>query len=237
VDLLSTRMVADVVATATGRQSRVDPALPVTGGPAGNSRLTTWTGLVLLPLFVVELVTLLSIRQLISWHIVLGAALVPPALLKTATTGWRILRYYAGQPAYKVAGPPPLLLRLLGPLVVLSTLAVLGSGLALVALGPDGTHSVLATFAGQRIDALTVHQASFLFWGAATGLHVLGRAIPALRMLSGPEREHVVHGGWARAFTVVLTLVMGAVVAAFVLGAAHAWTSGWLDFYQFGTDG
>ncbi len=139
------RTLTDVVASATGRLRREDPTLPRTGGPAGNAALTAWIGLALLLLFLAELLTLLDVTGLISWHIVIGVLLVPPALVKTATTGWRILRYYTGHPAYRQAGPPPLLLRLLGPLVVLTTLAVLGSGLVLIAIGPETTFAPLIT--------------------------------------------------------------------------------------------
>ena len=52
---------------------------PRTGGPAGNARLTAWTGLVLLVLFLVEGVTLLSLDSLVGVHILIGAALVPVA--------------------------------------------------------------------------------------------------------------------------------------------------------------
>jgi hypothetical protein len=238
-DSITGRHVTELIAAATGREARADAVLPYTGGPAGNARLTAWTGLVLLPLVLAEMVTLVSIRQLISWHIVIGALLVPPALLKTATTGWRILRYYTGHHAYRHAGPPPLLLRLLGPIVVVSTLAVLGSGLALIALGPDATHSVITTIVGQRVDALTVHQASFAVWLVATGLHVLARTIPALRLATGAESGDVRVGGVpGRLLSVALSLVAGAVAAVLVLAAAHAWTSSaWLNFGDFGGDG
>ncbi len=122
-----------------------------TGGPAGNARLTAWTGLVLLVLLLAELVTLLDVRGLITWHVAVGVLLIPPALLKTGSTGWRIIRYYTGSRPYRHAGPPPLLLRVLGPLVVLFTLAVLGSGVALI-LAPRG-----ATPAG--VDVLFLHKA------------------------------------------------------------------------------
>jgi hypothetical protein len=52
--------------------------------------------------------------------------LVPPALLKTASTGWRVVRYYRSGAPYRQAGPPPLL-RLLGPLLVAGTMALLGT--------------------------------------------------------------------------------------------------------------
>lgn len=38
----------------TGRADRRDPVLAGTGGPAGNARLTAWTGLVLLVLLAIE---------------------------------------------------------------------------------------------------------------------------------------------------------------------------------------
>jgi hypothetical protein len=52
--------------TATGRRHRDDPLEPRTGGPAGNARLTAWTGLLLLVLSLAELVTLLDVGGLIS---------------------------------------------------------------------------------------------------------------------------------------------------------------------------
>lgn len=219
------RMLTDALAAATGRERRDDPALPRTGGPAGNAQLTAWIGLILLVLFLAELVTLLDVTKLISWHIVIGVLLVPPALVKTATTGWRILRYYTGTRAYRQAGPPPLLLRLLGPLVVLSTLALLGSGLALIAVGPDAAPMV--TLVGQPITALTIHQASTFVWAAATGLHVLARTLPAfgLAVVSG-------HGGGRlaglapRTFALLATLAVAAFGAVIVLALASSWTVG-----------
>src|SRR5215471_16465349 len=133
-----------VVAEATGRTHRHDEALPG-GGPAGNARLTAWVGLVLLALFAAELVTLLDVRGLVSWHVAVGIALIPPALVKTGSTGWRIVRYYTGNRPYRRAGPPPLLLRVLGPLVVLTTLAVLGTGVLLLVVGAGASLHPLLT--------------------------------------------------------------------------------------------
>ena len=108
VDLARNRHVSETVSVALGREHRHDPVLARTGGPAGNAVLTAWTGLVLLVLGVAELLTLINIRGLISWHVAVGALLIPPALAKTASTGWRIVRYYRASPAYAEAGPPPL---------------------------------------------------------------------------------------------------------------------------------
>jgi len=171
--------VAHVLAEALGRDRRSDPILPRTGGPAGNALLTAWTGLLLLVLFAAELVTLLDVTGLIDWHVAIGLLLVPPALVKTASTGWRILRYYTGAPAYRRAGPPPLLLRLLGPLVVAFTLALLGSGLVLIAVGPQTARRGVLV-AGHPVSLVTVHTGLAVCWAVVTGLHVLARFVPAL---------------------------------------------------------
>ena len=208
---------------ALGRASRADPVLPATGGPAGNARLTAWTGLILLVLFVAELVTLLDVRGLISWHLALGVVLVPPALLKTATTGWRVVRYYRGNGPYRQAGPPPVLLRLLGPLVVAGTLALLGTGLALVLLGERDSRTTLLTVLGQRIDTLTLHQAAFAVWAVVTGLHVLARALPAWQTTrpTGPA----VPGTRLRGVALLVVLALAVGCAGWVL----AQPSGWRD--------
>lgn len=203
---------------------RDDPVRPRWGGPAGNARLTAWIGLLLLALFVVEGATLLSLNRMIDVHIVVGAALVPIVLLKTISTGWRIVRYYGGSPEYQTAGPPPLLLRLLGPLVVLAGLAVLGTGLTLIALGRASLTPLVAV-AGVRIDALTLHQAAFAVWLAATSLHVLARAIPAWRLVRSTRARGLrIPGRGRRAALIVLTLAAAALAGAFALHAGGSWT-------------
>jgi hypothetical protein len=218
----------DAAEAAAGHERRRDPVLPRTGGPAGNARLTAWTGLVLFVLFVAELVTLLDVRGLISWHVVLGVLLVPPALLKTASTGWRILRYYTGQPGYRSAGPPPLPLRVLGPLVVATTLLLLGSGLLLILVGDQRSRQPLVTVLGQRVDLLSLHQASFILCAIALGLHVLARAVPALSLTVGwaPGRRiarEPVPGVRPRLAVVTATLAIAAVTAALLLPLASGW--------------
>ncbi len=218
--------VSDVLVVASGRVDHPEPVLPRTGGPAGNAQLTARLGLALLALFVAELVTLVDIRGLITWHLAVGLLLVPPALVKIATTGWRILRYYAGAAAYHEAGPPPLLLRLLGPLVIVGTLALLGTGVALIVVGEQTGRQPLLTVLGQDISPLSLHQASFVLWGVATGLHVLGRLLPAARLATtttaGGRR---VPGAGGRATALVVTAAAAVLVAAVVLGLGSSWTS------------
>jgi hypothetical protein len=214
----------DTLAEALGRRHRVDPVLPGGGGPAGNARLTAWTGLGLLVLFLVELATLLNLDGLIGWHVAVGVLLVPPALLKTATTGWRIVRYYTHGPAYQAAGPPPMLLRILGPLVVLGTLAVLGTGLALIAVGPDAGRTPFLVVLGFGISALSLHQATFIVWAVVTGLHCLARLLPAVRIVAGGrDARPGVPGRVGRGVVLGLTLVVAGVAAVVLLKLSDAW--------------
>lgn len=221
----------DAYATAIGSSHRDDPISPSAGGPAGNARLTAWTGLLLLVFSLAECATLLSVHGLITAHVLIGAFLLPLVILKTLTTGWRIVRYYLGSAAYRQAGPPPLLLRVLGPLVVLSGLAVLGSGLALIALG-RATFTPIITVAGFGVDALTLHQGAFIVWLAATGLHVLVRTIPALRLTVGTRQHRVVAGARGRVSVLLVTVLASVAVSVLVLQLSSDWTQGGGAFHR-----
>ncbi len=136
-----------------------------TGGTAGNRRLTGSTAAVLLVLLAAEGVTVLAIRPLLSVHVFVGMLLIPPILLKLGSTGYRFVRYYSGSRPYRVEGPPPPALRLLAPAVVLSTIALFATGVALIALGPRSGSLV------------GLHKASFVVWFIAMAAHVLGHAL------------------------------------------------------------
>lgn len=217
----------DAIEGAAGRRERADQVLPRTGGPAGNARLTAWVGLVLLVLFAAEGVTLLSVHQLLGWHIVLGALAIGPVALKLASTGWRMVAYYAGVARYRLGGPPPLVYRLLGPLVVLTSAAVLATGVLLLLLGDQRSRAAMATIAGFRVDALFLHQASFVIWCAAMTLHVLGRTIPALRTAQRSlHRPRAVDGMALRLVSVVLAIAVGAGLATWLVGHEGGWARG-----------
>jgi hypothetical protein len=215
----------EVLDEAVGRRHRPDPVLGRTAGPAGNAQLTAWTGLLLLALAVVELVTLIDVRGLLSWHVVVGVLLAAVASLKIGSTGWRFLRYYTGHRPYQQAGPPPVLLRILGPLVVVSTVGVLGSGLWLIAVGPDSGRRALLTVLGQRIDLLSIHQALFIVFAVAAGLHLLARLVPAVVLATerGRRDDGRLRGRGPRIAVLVVTLVVGALAAALILPAASSW--------------
>ncbi|HYM46815.1 MAG TPA: hypothetical protein VES65_11740 [Solirubrobacteraceae bacterium] len=149
------------------------------GGTAGNERLTTATGIVLVILLAVIGITLLRLRGLLSVHLFVGMLLIGPVALKMASTGYRFARYYTADPRYRRKGPPPASLRLIAPIVVLSTVVVLVSGLLLLLIGPSS-----------RGTLLPIHKVSFIVWLAFTALHVLGH-LPVLAAAVGLGSETV----------------------------------------------
>jgi len=183
-----------------------------------NERLTAVTGAVLIVLLAALGVTILSIGPLIWWHVLIGMLLIPPVLLKLASTGWRFLHYYRGTPEYVRRGPPETPLRLLAPLVVVSTLAVFGTGVALIVVGPAGGILV------------GLHKASFVFWLVATAVHVLAH----LRRLLPTARP--VPGAVTRGALVVVSIVAGAVLAAATVRYGDSWVH-WFAHRNFGGDG
>jgi hypothetical protein len=141
----------------------------LTGGTEGNERLTVQTGALLFVALAVLGVTIIRIGQLTWLHLFLGLALIGPVLLKLASTGYRFLRYYTGDRLYRLKGAPPWPLRLMGPVLVLSTLGIFVTGIALLALGPDG-----------RQPWILLHKVCFFVWVAFASLHVLGH-LPEIR--------------------------------------------------------
>jgi len=187
-------------------------------GVERNERLTAVTGAVLIVLLAALGVTILSIGPLIWWHVLIGMFLIPPVLLKLGSTGWRFVRYYRGTPEYVRRGPPVMPLRLLAPLVVLSTLVVFGTGVALIVVGPAGGILV------------GLHKASFIVWFFATAVHVLAH----LRRLLPPARP--VPGAVTRGAFVVASIMAGAVLAAATVRYGDSWVH-WFAHRHFGGDG
>lgn len=102
------------------------------GRAQANERLTAVDGALLFVLLAGLGVTVLFIRPLLGVHYLLGFALIPPLGLKIYSTGYRFICYYRQDPDFMLAGPPPLLLRFgIAPVLIASTVAVMGSGLEL----------------------------------------------------------------------------------------------------------
>lgn len=196
-----------------GRAGRRSLGALFTGGTSGNEQLTALTGVVLILLLAALGVTIVRIGGLLNEHMFLGMLLLGPVVLKMASTGYRFVRYYTHAPRYRAKGPPAIELRLLAPLVVLTTLAVFGTGVALLIVGQSG-----------RGTLSEVHKLSFFAWLAVMAVHVLGH-ITALPRALAIERSWDDHGSGrgARALAIAGALVGGLVIALLVEGQFGAW--------------
>jgi hypothetical protein len=144
----------------------------ISGGTAGNELLTAASGAVLIVLLAVIGITIIALKPLLSVHLFVGVVLIGPIMLKLASTGYRFVRYYTANPRYRGKGAPPAPLRLIAPIVVISTVVVMASGVWLLFAGP-----------GSRETFLPIHKVSFFIWIAFTSLHVLGHLPTFLRSL------------------------------------------------------
>ena len=187
------------------------------GGIEGNARLTALTAVALVALLLVEGVTIIDLSPLISVHLFVGLLLIPPVGLKLASTGWRFARYYTGAPAYRRKGPPHAILRSIAPVVVLTSVVMLGSGVWLLLAGPRVRDTVLP-----------IHKVSFIFWGFFTAVHVLGHLLElpsALGADYGREHRRAALGEGRIGRELALLAALGAGLALALLLRAHfgAW--------------
>ncbi len=198
----------------------------LTGGATdGNERLTAAAGAALLVLLAVIGVTLVRIGQLLSVHLFVGMLLIPPVLLKFSSTGYRFVRYYTGNPRYREKGPPEWPLRIIAPMVVLSTLVVFVSGGVLLFVGPSA-----------RATWLPIHKDSFFVWVAFMAVHVLGHLPSVPRLLRADYSRYAaydyedlggdVSGRAGRMLGLSGALVAGVVLAVLVIPEFGPWLHG-----------
>jgi hypothetical protein len=180
----------------------------------GNERLTAWVGATLFVLLAIEGLTIVSVQQLLVPHVVVGMLITAVAGLKIMSTGYRFFRYYSGDAAYRRKGPPAPLLRILGPIVILTTVAVLATGIALLYVPSSQMGSVLQ-----------LHKASFLLWFVAMAVHVLAYIwrVPGLILADLGKRVPVGRPG--RILALALALVVGVATSLLVLDPARSWLS------------
>jgi len=186
-------------------------------GREGNEILTSAAAVVLVGLLVAEGVTIVHMRGLLSAHMFIGLVLIGPVLLKLGSTGYRMVSYYAGSRAYRAKGPPLLPLRLMAPVLVAGTVAVLASGVLLLAAGHKSG------------PLLTIHKVSFIVFGVLLavhlGAHVLG-VVRSLRVDWSEARRRAVPGAGIRAVLVAAAIGGGAALALALLPTIHAYRSG-----------
>ena len=188
------------------------------GGPESNSRLTASVAAVLLVLLAAEGITILRVGPLLTPHVFIGMLLVPPVLLKTGSTLWRFGRYYLGDQEYRRKGPPVPALRILGPVVIILTAVVFGTGIALL-LGPQSF----------RTQMLELHRISFILWFGAMTIHVLGHVVETARVAPRDWMRRTrgqVDGAGARQWALAASLVLGLILAVAVVPQVGPWLQG-----------
>ena len=188
-------------------------------GAAGNEKLTAMTGAILLVGFAVEGFTILGVRRMIFLHFFVGMLLIGPVLLKIGATMYRFMRYYTGSAPYRRKGPPSPILRLLGPFVILTSVAVIGTGVMLAVTGPGNSQW------------LFLHKASFVLWFGVMTIHVLNYAPRLPRMLAartgrpaGGRSE--LFSGSGRWLALAVSLVVGIGIAALTAHLSSKWGVG-----------
>jgi hypothetical protein len=203
------------------------PSRLLGGGTTGNERLTSTAGAMLIVLLAVIGLTILRLGPLLSVHLFVGMLLIGPLALKLASTGYRFVRYYTAEPRYRRKGPPPLALRVIAPIVVLTTVIVFASGVALLFIGPSS-----------RGELLPVHKVSFIVWIVFTAVHVLAHLPEVLRSLSsdygsGRQRPEAtpwrsaedLNGRAGRTLSLAGALTLGVVLAIVVIPQFGPWLS------------
>jgi hypothetical protein len=200
---------------AGGGHRGTDPA----SGAEGNERLTALTGALLLVLFAAEGVTILSVHQLITLHFFIGMLLIGPVVLKACAVLHRFLRYYTGAQEYRRKGPPAPLLRVLGPVVMITSVSVIGTGVMLAVTGP-----------GDMGAWFFLHKASFVLWFCAMTVHVsayvwrLPRLIAAdLTGRAGSRAHELLAGRQARWLLLTASVLAGLLLAMLTVHRAGAW--------------
>jgi hypothetical protein len=201
-----------------GHRSDLSTLATEDAGVSGNARLTGMTGAVIFVLLAAEGFTIVRVGEHLTAHVFIGMMLVPLILLKTGSTSYRILRYYRGDRPYVRKGPPHLVLRILGPLVVLLSIAVVGTGIAAIESG-HGTRW------------LALHKATFIAWFVVMTIHVLGHIIETTHLaVADLTRRHPVTGASTRVIVTIAALIAGIALAISTRGLAHSWHH---DFARF----
>jgi hypothetical protein len=182
-------------------------------GPASNRRLTAVTGLVLLLLFTVEVITTLFMGSMFGLHFFLGMLLIGPVCLKIGSTVWRFARYYLGSEPYVRRGPPPALQRVLGPLLILTSLAVLGTG-------------VMLAVTANEVPWGQLHHLCFYLWLIVVIIHVVHYAPRLPELLASHPADRLMQalaGSRARCLLVAGSLVLGLILAILTYHLRARW--------------
>jgi hypothetical protein len=144
----------------------------------------------------------------------IGLMLIPPVILKLASTGYRLVRYYGGATTYREKGPPALPMRLLAPILVAMTIGVFATGIWLLALEHKSDQVLL------------LHRVCFIIWGAVFAIHFLvyaPRAFKSVRRDWGSMRDHPVPGSGVRGLLIAASVGAGAALATSLISSISGW--------------
>jgi hypothetical protein len=184
-----------------------------------NELLTSSAAALLVILLAAEGITILDLNDLLGAHMFIGLMLIPPVLLKVASTGYRFARYYTSAPVYVAKGPPQLALRALAPVLVAATVMIFVTGVWLLALG-------------HRSDqVLVLHKVGFFVWSGVFVVHFLAYVPRAARSLAAAWANTASHGPGTpgrgvAALLVAVSLCAGLVLALVLLSPIGAWHRG-----------
>jgi hypothetical protein len=159
--------------------------------------------------------------------------LLGPVTLKAGSVLYRFVRYYGGSEPYRRKGPPAPLPRVIGPLIMLLTACVFGSGIMLAVTGPS--------YYGPS-DWLQIHQLSFIAWLCVMTVHVLTYAWRLPGLLAAEARgvslaegaaiaagrqarraREVLGGRGTRLVLLIASLLAGLIIALLTVHLAGRW--------------
>jgi hypothetical protein len=132
-------------------------------------------------------------------------------LLKLASTGYRFVRYYTHSAPYREKGPPELALRAMAPLLVLATVAMLGSGVWLMLLGRRSG------------SLLELHKVCFIVWAVFFAVHFLAYAPRVARSLADELQSRRSAASAAANAATLAMLALGVVAALLLLPEIRGW--------------
>lgn len=180
-----------------------------------NARLTASIAVVLLVLLALEGLTLLRIASAIQLHVFIGMVLLPLVALKIISVSYRFFKYYTGHTGFQKKGPPVMILRVLGPFIIVLSVVLLVSGLAL-----------LFVPLSMRNELLFIHKASFVLWFLAMTVHVLGHLAETLKFAPKDyyaKTRKQLQGAGLRQWTIAACLAIGILLGALMLPRAGAY--------------
>lgn len=185
-----------------------------------NARLTSLFGIALFVGLAIEGLSVPFVSQLFTLHVFVGAVLIPLMAAKLIVVTYRFVQYYLERPDFREAGPPQIILRVMAPLLVISTIVMMVSGVMLMVVGPRGPSIGLWNI---------MHKASFVVWFFLMAIHVsayliraLSASVKDLRRLRS-KNPNVLTNSWYRLSVLFVVLGIGVGLGYRLAAMEPAW--------------